>query len=211
MKHVADIPLGSSTLPISSGMISQTSALAPVFASYLTGVYQQCMTSGANRYLYREFPPSKIDLIAKIGALQAKIYQPPFYSNEADVSERSREFAGLVYHPKGGKGTAFLEEFMPVSESARSFYSYPRFEVHSGWEFASFPPSRKEIRRWLKYEMVYRKKLSSRKTPRSQVRFHLLTSRSISNRSSRIRLRDRPSSDTLRLRVRSRCPESSRT
>lgn len=142
------------------------------------------MTSGANCYLYREFPPSGTDMIAKIGALklQAKIYQPPFYSNEADISERSREFAGLVYHLKGGKGTAFLEEFMPVSESAQSSYNYPRFEVHSGWEFASFPPSRKVTRQWLKYEMVFRKKFSNRKTPRSQVRFHLLTSRSVSNR-----------------------------
>jgi len=171
-------------LPISSSMISQTLALAPVLASYLTEVYRQCMTSGANAYLYRQFPPSRTDLIAKIGALklQTKIYRPPFYSNEADISERSREFAGLVYHLKGGKSTAFLEEFVPVtpvSESAQLSYNYSRFEVHSGWEFASFPPSRRVIRQWLKYEMVFRKKLSNRKTPRSQVRFNLLTSRSI--------------------------------
>lgn len=165
--HVRDTPLDSGTPAISSSIDSQTSALT----SYLIGVYQQCMTSGMNCYVYCKFSPSRADLIARLEALelQTKIYQPPFYSNEADISKRSSEFAGLVYHLDGGKGTASLEEFMPTPESVQYPYNYPWFEAHSGWEFASLPPSRRAIRRWLKHETRSRKKLSNRKTPRSQV------------------------------------------
>jgi DNA polymerase zeta len=138
----------------------------------LTKAYQQCTISGKNCYSYSDVPPSKAELTSlEIHKLPTKLYQSPFYSNEADTPERSREFAGLVYYLKG-RGISSLEEFETASGSQESpIPQRLRFELQLGWEYAAVPPSGKFIRRWLQHEKKSKNRLSGRKGFRSQVCF----------------------------------------
>lgn len=103
--------------------------------------------------------------------LPSKVYRAPFYSDEDDVPGRPKEFAGLVYHLKGGKGISLLEEFAPASTIFASQYSRDElsFQIHPGWEYAELPPSRKAIRHWLQYQRRVEKQRASQKVAHSQV------------------------------------------
>ncbi|KAJ3575642.1 hypothetical protein NP233_g970 [Leucocoprinus birnbaumii] len=144
----------------------------------LTRAEQRSIESGKNCFTYSRVPPSRADLIASLEAykLPMKVYKSPFYSNEYDAPERPREFAGLVYHLKGGEGIASLEDFVLISPQeppSQLCYSKPVFEPQLGWEYASLPPSRKSVGRWAKQEQLTQKKaeqVARRKAMRSQVR-----------------------------------------
>ena len=95
----------------------------------------------------------------------AKIYQVPYYSIESDAPERPREYAGLVYHLKGGTGISVLEEFQSTVPAGTSTGGSKLSNAGVyGWEYAGLPPSVKEVKRWLaenKEESVTAKKKSS--------------------------------------------------
>lgn len=82
--------------------------------------------------------------------IPSKVYQNPYYSIESDAPERPREYAGLVFHLKGGIGVSVLEDFQSgvVSEPSTSGQVLSGVGVH-GWEYASLPPSVREVRKWL--------------------------------------------------------------
>ncbi|KAG6890396.1 hypothetical protein C0995_008750 [Termitomyces sp. Mi166 len=79
--------------------------------------------------------------------LQAKIYRPPHYSSSLDIPEQPKEYAGLVYHLKGGHGITYLDVWDGDGDTPDALH----LSSHGigGWEYSSSPPSNQEIRQWL--------------------------------------------------------------
>jgi len=115
-----------------------------------------------NAFVYAIAPPPASELLSSLEShgLPSKIYQDPHYSKAEDVPERPWEFAGLVYRLKKGDGLSVLEEWEPssaieplqkdaLSEDRNVFEDrFDRTGV-GGWEYASAPPSVREVRGWL--------------------------------------------------------------
>lgn len=146
----------------------------PLSSLQLTRAYEKCGKSSQNQYTYTKLPPTRAELFATFESskLPFKNYLSPFYSNGEDVPEKPREFAGLVYHLKGGKGISSLEEFVTTSEKLvdQSFVARPQFQAQSGWEYAALPPSRRTVKRWLQRRRPSRGQSVPQKEFRSQVR-----------------------------------------
>jgi DNA polymerase zeta len=116
-----------------------------------------------NAFVYAVPPPPASELLSTLEfrGLPSKIYQDPHYSKAEDVPERPWEFAGLVYRLKNGDGLSILEEWKPSSiaepleknakpEDINVFEDrFDRTGV-GGWEYASAPPSMREVCRWLR-------------------------------------------------------------
>lgn len=115
-----------------------------------------------NAFVYAIIPPPASELLSSLESrgLPNKIYQDPHYSRAKDVSERPWEFAGLVYRLEKGDGLSILEEWEPslitvplekyATAKDRNVFQ-DRFDRTGvgGWEYASTPPSVREVRRWL--------------------------------------------------------------
>ena len=114
-----------------------------------------------NAFVYAIAPPPASELLSNLDSLglPSKVYQDPHYSKAEDVPERPWEFAGLVYRLKKGDGLSVLEEWEPstsqplvkgASAENRNMFE-DRFDKTGvgGWEYASAPPSAREVRRWL--------------------------------------------------------------
>ena len=112
-------------------------------------------TQGRRLHQYSRRPPTCDELLESTEYYQipSKVYRDPYFSKAEDAPEKPREYAGLVFHLKGGHGVVDLEEW-------RSSHSVPKETALSklsstgvkGWEFASTPPSVKQVRKWLKDE-----------------------------------------------------------
>jgi DNA polymerase zeta len=115
-----------------------------------------------NAFVYNIAPPLASELILSLESrgLPSKLYQDPYYSKAEDVPERPWEFAGLVYRLKKGDGLSVLEEWEPTSAQESLTTGTPvedrnvfeeRFDRIGvgGWEYASSPPSVREVRKWL--------------------------------------------------------------
>ena len=121
----------------------------------LSKAFNTCKTTNLNRYDYSAPPPSSWDLKQSLQmlGLADKIYQAPYYSNDSDIPEIPKEFAGLVYRLKGGQGIATLDEWS--TEKASDIINSPDVSHHlngtgiGGWEYAGHPPSVKEVRLFL--------------------------------------------------------------
>jgi DNA polymerase zeta len=115
-----------------------------------------------NAFVYAIIPPPASELLSSLESrgLPSKIYQDPHYSKAKDVPERPWEFAGLVYRLEKGDGLSALEEWGPslttaplaknASAEDRNVFQ-ERFDRTGvgGWEYASMPPSVREVRGWL--------------------------------------------------------------
>ncbi|KAG5951386.1 hypothetical protein E4U53_003223 [Claviceps sorghi] len=96
------------------------------------------------------------------------IYQDAFYSNEKDVPERNREYAGREFRLEGN-AVPFLPDFDIDGSSAPCYGIKP--DVSQGrqalqqkqdqqrrncswrnWEFAALPPTHQEVRQWLGHQ-----------------------------------------------------------
>ncbi len=102
----------------------------------------------ANGFEYARQPPSISDLLGSLHThnIPSKIYRTPYYSKEIDAPERPREYAGLVYHLKGGEGIKNLPAWEPIG----SENSLVEAGDVQGWEYAGHPPSVASVRAWLK-------------------------------------------------------------
>ena len=115
-----------------------------------------------NAFVYAIIPPPASELLSSLEyrGLPNKIYQDPHYSRAKDVPDRPWEFAGLVYRLENGDGLSALKEWeissntAPLARNAsaedRNMFQ-DRFDRTGvgGWEYASTPPSVREVRRWL--------------------------------------------------------------
>lgn len=118
----------------------------------LSRAFNTCKATNLNRYAYSVPPPSLLDLKESLQmfGLASKIYQAPYYSNNSDIPEIPKEFAGLVYRLKGGQGIATLDEWSTDkgNDGGNSPDALQRLNATGigGWEYASHPPSVKEVR-----------------------------------------------------------------
>ncbi|KAH9065755.1 hypothetical protein EDB87DRAFT_1593004 [Lactarius vividus] len=133
-----------------------------------------------NAFVYNITPPLASELLSTLESrgLPSKLYQDPYYSKAEDVPERPWEFAGLVYRLKKADGLGVLEEWESASTQELLTKKIPaedrnvfedRFDKTGvgGWEYASSPPSVREVRKWLK--STARAKLSKKLQSRSQI------------------------------------------
>jgi len=106
-----------------------------------------------NAYTYADAPPLASELQASMEqyGLEDAMYRDPYYSNEFDVPENPREFAGLVYHLRGGEGPSFLKEWDDGCDKVKGKAPTDFREIAEifGWEYASSPPSVREVKKWL--------------------------------------------------------------
>jgi DNA polymerase zeta len=132
-----------------------------------------------NAFIYAIAPPPASELLSSLESygLPSKVYQDPHYSKAEDVPERPWEFAGLVYRLKKGDGLSALETWEPSSTAGPLAENAPvedrnvfedRFDRTGvgGWEYASAPPSVREVRGWL--ESVAKARLCEKPQARSQ-------------------------------------------
>lgn len=118
----------------------------------LSRVFNTCKATNLNRYVYSVPPPSLRDLKESLQmfGLASKIYQAPYYSNDSDIPEIPKEFAGLVYRLKGGQGIATLEEWSTDKgndgDNSPDVLHCLNSTGIGGWEYAGHPPSVKEVR-----------------------------------------------------------------
>lgn len=115
-------------------------------------VFNTCMATNLNRYVYSLQPPSSHDLLASLEGLgiDNRIYRSPYYSKDSDIPDNPKEYAGLQYHLKGGEGIVSLDEW-DHAEMLAVFPQTMRLDPAGigGWEYARHPPSIKEVRKWI--------------------------------------------------------------
>jgi DNA polymerase zeta len=134
-----------------------------------------------NAFVYNIAPPPASDLLSSLESrgLSSKLYQDPYYSKAEDVPERPWEFAGLVYRLKKGDGLSVLEEWESESIQESLAERTPaedrnvfedRFDRTGvgGWEYASSPPSVREVRKWLTLASTARARRFKKPQSRSQ-------------------------------------------
>ncbi|RDB28579.1 DNA polymerase zeta catalytic subunit [Hypsizygus marmoreus] len=128
---------------------SQTTVMKLLRETY---AFRTVKNLNLNRYAYFRPPPQTSQLTGSLNehGISNKYYQPPFYSLPVDVPQRPREYGGLLYHLKGGEGITDLDPWNPMHHSDQSEVMSPLDPSGlGGWEYASSPPSYKEMRRWL--------------------------------------------------------------
>ena len=107
------------------------------------------------KFVYAIAPPTWKELEASFEryGIASKIYRDPYYSKESDAPDRSREYSGLVYHLRG-EGLGMVEEWH-VGDQVVHGTGLDRYARQlessslSGWEYASCPPSVREVKKWL--------------------------------------------------------------
>lgn len=131
------------------------SSVATALAIQPSRAFDTCKAINTNRYVYSLPPPTVSELRDRLQALglPSKIYQAPHYSKDTDIPESSKEYAGLTYRLKGGRGIAWLEEWSTNPSETLVHKSTKNMELNpvgvGGWEYASHPPSAKEVRQSL--------------------------------------------------------------
>ncbi|KAF2229850.1 putative DNA polymerase zeta catalytic subunit [Viridothelium virens] len=128
-------------------------------------------------YYFNQRPPSAqmVESTMKQCGRPPIIYQDAYYSNERDVPERSREYAGrefklesttLPYLPEfdpAGRTLAVFGEKVPIvvdraKEKRQNNLRRAKCTIRN-WEIAAPPPSQREVRSWLDVEQE-RKRLA---------------------------------------------------
>lgn len=102
-----------------------------------------------NGYKYSIPPPTRRTLQETLAShdVPSKIYTAPYYSNYEDAPRRPKEFGGLLFYLKGGTGVTKLQEWEGYS-SIPNQGGYLQPVGVGGWEYAGYPPSPKDVKRW---------------------------------------------------------------
>ncbi|OTB04699.1 hypothetical protein M426DRAFT_11334 [Hypoxylon sp. CI-4A] len=120
----------------------------------------------AHFFIFDESPPPAQEVLSTMDlmGLPNAIYQEAFYSNEKDVPQRAREYAGQEFRLEGNT-LPFLPDFDPTGESPANFglksdlpydadrdeRSYQKLRKEcslKSWEIAEPPPSFDEVQAW---------------------------------------------------------------
>lgn len=135
----------------------------------LTQAYEKVGLRSKNQLQYAFPSPSTEELLQSLDslALPQKLYQPPYYSLEADVPDKPKEYGGLMFNLKGS-GVAYLEEWKGTSSAhVPDVYKRLTFDRDgiAGWEYAGQPPSVRQTKMWLKHQAI-RPQIDSRNSRR---------------------------------------------
>ncbi|KAI2778129.1 hypothetical protein F4815DRAFT_478865 [Daldinia loculata] len=120
----------------------------------------------AQFFIYGQPPPSAEEILSTMHSLDrpSVIYQDAFYSNEKDVPQRVREYAGQEFRLEGNT-LPYLPDFDPTGESPANFGVKSEMSIDTerddqiykklrqecslrSWEIAELPPSFDEVRTW---------------------------------------------------------------
>ena len=115
----------------------------------------------------RHVPPTSSNMLSDLRCLRLPsiIYQDPYYSNEKDVPEHGREYAGKEFRIESTT-VPYLPDFDPKGTSLASLGEKPAIVVDKlaegkslqkrrracglrTWEIEKLPPSRKQVQAWL--------------------------------------------------------------
>jgi DNA polymerase zeta len=141
------------------------------------------LTPNSNGYVYAVPPPSTSELVGTVDdyAIPSKIYRNAYFSKESDAPGNPREYAGLLYHLKGGEGLNTLDEWdgkttksKAKTDEKRKSTAQRYWPVAGGYEYASCPPSPREVRKWLATDAGRRPFKQKTLNTQSQVRYSSL-------------------------------------
>jgi DNA polymerase zeta len=130
--------------------------------------------------LYFGYLPPSVDVVESTmmhAGLPPVVYQDAYYSDEKDVPERAREYAGREFKLQSTT-LPYLPPFDPVGASAANSGEYPpivldkakeeaRYKIRSHkcslrhWEMAKQPPLYEDIESWVREEMNSSNKAAS--------------------------------------------------
>jgi DNA polymerase zeta len=168
----------SSSDPSSMVTPKSTRSLGPI-AVHSSSSFPLSMNMNLNAYVYRSPPPPASELIGSLDQFNIpdKIYREAYYSNENDVPDKLREYAGLLYQLNGGEGVNALDEWddgQPHVATRNANLTSKEYDMVpgllkgvGGWEYASYPPSCREAKKWLSTDTGQR--LIKKTTAPSQV------------------------------------------
>ena len=116
--------------------------------------------------IYARPPPRASTLLDSIaeGTLY-KEYRDPYYSVSDDLPERPRQYAGLVFDLTRGSGAAYLPPWN-IEENKAVKVEPLQPEGVGGWEYASWPPSKKRIIKWLDEQRGSKEQPTEKRTKR---------------------------------------------
>ncbi|RGP63546.1 DNA polymerase zeta subunit [Fusarium longipes] len=171
-KHVSFDP--SSFLPVEArpSQVKLSSSLISSGRDEVDNDSQQSKIQRAMRrfgrpqvHLLSSLPPSAASIVSSLKEhmLPDVLYQDAYYSNEKDVPGRTREYAGKEFRLEGNT-LPFLPEFDPTGASPANYgLTYETLDKTTAelqyerqgrecswksWEFASPPPTCKEVEDW---------------------------------------------------------------
>lgn len=172
-------PEKSSSEPTSES--NDSTETLPPMAGMFPGVCDVSGITTNRKLLFYRFPcPTAADVKASIqdDGRPAVVYQKAFYSDDSDVPERSREYAGrdfrlvsnsIRYLPefdrRGRNMHMYTENLPPIpslDEQRREDQKLRELSSARVWEFARLPPTRSEVVEWFEEEKVQEKQPTAR-------------------------------------------------
>jgi DNA polymerase zeta len=145
-------PLSSPLVVPATTLNSERTRAKPIRVSH---GFRTIKVPNLNSYTYVPAPPKAVLLLEDFGDnIPGIIYRSPHYSRVIDLPERPQEYAGLSHHFQGGQGICGLDDWGDPTGLKSAIFrpsDVDPAEV-SGWEYASGPPSVKEVDSWLASE-----------------------------------------------------------
>ncbi|KAL1738666.1 ribonuclease H-like domain-containing protein, partial [Schizophyllum fasciatum] len=184
MDDITQIIPGSAHEPESSlpSSDSFTRTIRPSLSLSLSRASFDATPRQTRQFVYAIAPPTVTELLDTVDdyRIPTKIYRSPYYSKASDAPDHPREFAGLVYHLKGGSGLATLSEWdtgLRPAQTSKNDGSTGRIgtaplfkEDVWGWEYAGVSPSPRTCRQWLRAQEAQGAESSTTKVKfRSQI------------------------------------------
>jgi DNA polymerase zeta len=116
-------------------------------------------SSPTTAFVFAVPPPCSSELLRTIEmyGIPRRVYRNPYYSKHADAPEHPREYAGLLYHLKGGEGLNTLDQWKSHGSQLHTGRNARRLKgtyFSWGWEYAALPPSKNQVKKWLKENPV---------------------------------------------------------
>lgn len=170
--------------PVSLERLPPSTQLSPPISSIMTNMRQKFRPLNEGIILaFAEPPPSSLEVVTTMQnfSLPQAIYQDAFYSDETDVPERPREWAGREFK-LAGSTVPYLPNFDPTGRSDATFgekQAVVRDRLKEGkdherrrrgchlksWEIAEDPPTYAEVNKWFLDEQAKSRTAATKEVP----------------------------------------------
>lgn len=151
-------PSSYSTRNVSSQERTGATPRAVFKSQFSSPAVPTSVTDASASFAYAHKPPSRAIVVSTMEDFDQplKIYRNPLYSKASDAPEKPREYAGLVYHLKGGTGLGILDNWSEVADMDGDNYGLRpndrpqalRAHFVQGWEYTGVPPGFREVVKW---------------------------------------------------------------